>query len=145
MVENRPADAVERWIGAQPAGWRDRIVTAAMDPYHGNALALRRALPAAEIVVDAFLDWADQVDVGELTRLASTVRHWRHRVLAYHRRRLSNGRTEAMNLLMKKVKRVGFGFRKFENYRIRLLLHCDITWDTPTTARIRGRSPRSAA
>ncbi len=54
MVENRSADAVQRWIGLQPAGWREQITTAAMDPYHGYALALRRALPAAEIVVDHF-------------------------------------------------------------------------------------------
>lgn len=49
------------------------------------------------------------------------------------------------NLLVKKVKRVGFGFRNFTNYRIRLLLHCGIRWETPATARIRGRAPRSAA
>ena len=29
-----------------------------------------------------------------------------------------------MNLLIKKVKRVGHGFRNFTNYRLRLLLHC---------------------
>jgi hypothetical protein len=29
-----------------------------------------------------------------------------------------------MNLLIKKVKRVGHGFRSFTNYRLRLLLHC---------------------
>ena len=35
---------------------------------------------------------------------------------------VSNGPTEAMNLLIKKIKRVGHGFRNFENYRLRLLL-----------------------
>jgi transposase len=32
------------------------------------------------------------------------------------------GSTEAINLLVKKVKRVGHGFRNFANYRLRLLL-----------------------
>ena len=32
-----------------------------------------------------------------------------------------------------------------ENYRLRLLLHCGVTWQTHRTARLRGRSPRFAA
>ena len=43
------------------------------------------------------------------------------------------GPTEAINLLIKKIKRVGHGFRNFTNYRLRLLLHCGTTWDTPAT------------
>jgi hypothetical protein len=35
-----------------------------------------------------------------------------------------------MNLLIKKVKRVGHGFRNFANYRLRLLLHCGVRWQT---------------
>ena len=44
-----------------------------------------------------------------------------------------------------KVKRVGHGFRNFTNYRLRLLLHCGVRWQTRRTARLRGRSPRLAA
>jgi hypothetical protein len=44
-----------------------------------------------------------------------------------------------------KVKRVGHGFRNFANYRLRLLLHCGVTWQTHQTARLRGHSPRLAA
>ena len=61
--------------------------------------------------------------------------------LASHRG-LSNGATEAMNLLIKKIKRVGHGFRNFDNYRLRLLLHCGVTWQAAPAARIRGRQPR---
>jgi len=50
-----------------------------------------------------------------------------------------------MNLLIKKIKRVGHGFRNFENYRLRLLLHCGVQWHTPTVVRIRGRQPRLVA
>ena len=34
-----------------------------------------------------------------------------------------NGPTEALNNLIKRIKRIGFGFRNFENYRIRALLY----------------------
>jgi transposase len=44
-----------------------------------------------------------------------------------------------------KVKRVGHGFRNFANYRLRLLLHCGVRWQTHRTARLRGRSPHLVA
>jgi transposase len=52
-------------------------------------------------------------DVVELRRLAATVRRWEPEILGWHRTGLSNGPTEAMNLLIKKIKRVGHGFRNF--------------------------------
>jgi transposase len=45
-----------------------------------------------------------------------------------------------VDLLIKKVKRVGHGFRNFANYRLRLLLHCGVRWQTHRTARLRSRS-----
>jgi hypothetical protein len=44
-----------------------------------------------------------------------------------------------------KVKRVGHGLRNFTNYRLRLLLHCGIRWQTHRTVRRRGRNPRFVA
>lgn len=102
-------------------------------------------LEAATVALDGFLAWADEVGIVELTRLAGTIRTWRERVLGYHTHGLSNARSESMNLLIKKIKRVGFGFRNFGNYRMRLLLHCGVQWDTPATTRIRGRAPSFAA
>jgi len=37
------------------------------------------------------------------------------------------------------------GFRNFTNYRLRLLLHGGVRWQTHRTARLRGRSPRLVA
>ena len=49
---------------------------------------------------------------------------------AWHRARVSNGPTEAANNLIKRVKRVAFGFRRFANYRIRALLYAGRpNWD----------------
>ena len=49
--------------------------------------------------------------------------HWFDKICNYHLARVSNGPTEALNNLIKRIKRIGFGFRNFENYRIRALLY----------------------
>jgi transposase len=84
-------------------------------------------------------------DVFELARLARTVRSWEAEILAWHDTGLTNGPTEATNLLVKKIKRVGHGFRNFENYRLRLLLHCGVAWKPPRIASMRGRQPALVA
>jgi len=98
-----------------------RDTYAALDPAHA-----RRRLTV-------FYQWCAQAEVPELTRLAKTIAAWQDEVLAYHHTGLSNGPTEAMNLLVKKIKRVGHGFRNFDNYRLRLLLHCGVTCGVATT------------
>jgi len=85
-------------------------------------------------------------DVPELTRVARTISAWQDEMLAYFTTGgASNGPTEAVNLLIKRIKRVGFGFRNFANYRLRLLLHCGIAWQHVSTPRIRGHKPRSTS
>jgi transposase len=101
---------------------------------------------AARAALDRFYHWADGVQIPELSRLARTVRAWEAEIVAFHSTNgCSNGPTEAVNLLIKKVKRVEHGFRNFTNYRLRLLLHCGVRWQTHRTARLRGRSPRLVA
>jgi transposase len=101
---------------------------------------------AARAALDRFYHWCDGVQVSELSRLARTVRAWEAEILAFYSTMgCSNGPTEAVNLLIKKVKRVGHGFRNFANYRLRLLLHCGVAWQTHRTAQVRGRSPRLVA
>jgi transposase len=93
-----------------------------------------------------FHSWAADSGLPEARRLARTVRRWEAPILAWHTTNgATNARVEAVNLLVKKIKRVGHGFRNFDNYRLRLLLHCGVDWHTPRAARIRGRSPRFAA
>jgi transposase len=103
-------------------------------------------LAHARAALGRFYRWVDGVGVAELSRLARTVRAWEAEILAFHTTGgCSNGPTEAVNLLIKKVKRVGHGFRNFTNYRLRLLLHCGIKWQTHQTVRLRGRHPRLVA
>jgi transposase len=59
----------------------------------------------------------------EIQRLGRTIKHWFDKITNFHLARVSNGPTEALNNLIKRIKRIGFGFRNFENYRIRALLY----------------------
>ena len=59
----------------------------------------------------------------EVQKLGRTMRNWFDKIANFHLARVSNGPTEALNNLIKRVKRVAFGFRNFENYRIRALLY----------------------
>ena len=53
---------------------------------------------------------------------------------------------EAMNLLVKKIKRCGHGFKSFSNYRLRVLLHCGgIKWNAHPARTMRARSPQLVA
>lgn len=59
----------------------------------------------------------------EIQRLGRTIGQWFEKILNYHLTKISNGPTEALNNLIKRIKRIGFGFRNFQNYRIRALLY----------------------
>jgi transposase len=59
----------------------------------------------------------------EVRKLGRTIRSWFDKIANFHVARVSNGPTEALNNLIKRIKRIGFGFRNFENYRIRALLY----------------------
>ncbi len=104
-----------------------------------------RTMVVAELRFDAFVTAAKSSVVPELHRLAKTMTKWRTEILAHHSTGASNGPTEAVNLLIKKVLRVAHGFRNLDNYRLRLLLHCGVKWQTPQATRIRGRAPRLVA
>jgi transposase len=99
----------------------------------------------AEQALYRWLAYCVDADIPELTRLARTIDSWRAELLAYFDTGgVSNGPTQAINLLIKKIKRVGHGFRNFDNYRLRLLLH-GVDWDTIRATPIRGRLPRLVA
>jgi transposase len=120
------------------AAWQGKELLRAVYAAAGTA--------AARAALDRCYRWCDGVQIAELSRLAGTVRAWEVEILAFHTTNgCSNGLTKAVNLLVKKVKQVGHGFRNVSNYRLRLRLHCGIRWQTHQTARLRGRSPRFVA
>ncbi|NIR38279.1 MAG: transposase, partial [Actinobacteria bacterium] len=62
-------------------------------------------------------DLQDESCPVEVNTLGRTLRRWLDQITAWHRARVSNGPTEAINNLIKRIKRVGFGFRRLRNYR----------------------------
>lgn len=60
----------------------------------------------------------------EIRRLRRTLLSWRKEILAYFGTGLTNGRTEGFNNVATLVKKRAFGYRNFENYRLRLLNAC---------------------
>lgn len=102
----------------------------------------------AEVLLDKAIAGCLHDEVPEIVSLGKTLAKWRTEILAYHDTRASNGPTEGLNLCVKKVKRCGHGFRRFDHYRLRVLLHTGgITWPArPRPPRIRSRhTPHSNA
>ncbi len=56
-------------------------------------------------------------------QLGRTLVRWRDQIAAWHQAHVTNGPTEAANNLIKRIKRVAFGFTRFRNYQIRALLY----------------------
>ena len=85
--------------------------------YHAPSAAAGKQ-PAEQIIATF-----PSCPIPEVARLGRTLRAWRTQVLAYfHTAGVSNGGTEAINLIIEKTRRVAHGFRNFHNYRLRILL-----------------------
>ena len=65
--------------------------------------------------LEAFHAWAETVEVPEVDRLSRTLRTWEEETLNYHRTGATNGPTEAVNLIIEKTRRLGHGFRNWDN------------------------------
>ncbi len=54
--------------------------------------------------------------------ISNTIIRWFDEIIAYFDQRTTNGTVEGINNKLKLIKRSGYGFRNFENFRIRCLL-----------------------
>ena len=68
-----------------------------------------------------FLELLEQMEVSPLNGLAKTL------ILSMWRYERSNGMTEGFHNKMEMISRRAYGFRNFENYRLRVMTHCG--WD----------------
>jgi transposase len=78
---------------------------------------------AVEFVTQLGIDLQDESCPPEIRRLGRTITKWRHQIAAWHQAKFTNGPTEAVNNLIKRVKRVAFGITNWTNYRTRSLLY----------------------
>ncbi len=103
-----------------PAGhvattWQAKELIRSLYDHVNEALAL-------EFITRLGQDFKDAAP-PEVRSLGRTLLKWKHQIVAWHQTHVTNGPTEAMNNLIKRVKRAAFGFRSFRNYRIRALLY----------------------
>lgn len=85
-----------------------------------TARAVRARLPA-------FFELIEQLHASPLRALAGTLSAWLEPIVAMWRFSKSNGITEGFHNKMEMISRRAYGFRNFENYRLRVLTHCG--WD----------------
>jgi len=93
---------------------------------------------ALQWVTELGRDLQDKDYPIEARSLGRTLIRRKHQIAAWHTAHVSNGPTEAVNNLIKRVKRAAFGFTSFRNYRIRSLLYAGKpNWDLLATIRPR--------
>src|SRR5690606_5225448 len=79
-------------------------------------------------------DLQDRTFPPEVRSLGRTLRRWKDHIVAWHQGRATNGPTEAVNNLIKRTKRIAFGFRSFRSFRVRALLYAGRpNWDLLAT------------
>ena len=80
-----------------------------------------------EKTLPRFLDLLEQLHHSPLRALANTLTSWLQPIIAMWRFTRNNGITEGFHNKMEMISRRAYGFRNFENYRIRVMTHCG--WD----------------
>jgi transposase len=89
---------------------------------------------ADEFVTRLASDLQDTPFPPEVRSLGRTLKRWKDHIVAWHQGRATNGPTEAVNNLIKRIKRIAFGFRRFSSFRIRALLYAGRpNWDLLAT------------
>ena len=74
-----------------------------------------------------YFELLEQLKNSPLRTLANTLTSWMEPIVAMWRFSKSNGITEGFHNKMEMMSRRAYGFRNFENYRLRVLAHCG--WD----------------
>lgn len=78
----------------------------------------------ARKALEKIIETASRSHIKPIKTLAATLTKWKDLILNYFTTKLTNGKTEGYNNLVKLLQRRGFGFKNFENYRLRLLNAC---------------------
>lgn len=104
-------------LGVRAGDPDDEVLGAWLAKESVRDVCLADRLEDAELLLDTAIEGCAMDPVEEIGSLGRTLARWRTEILAHHTTGASNGPTEGLNLLVKKVKRAGHGFRSFANYR----------------------------
>jgi transposase len=69
------------------------------------------------------LDWIYEA-ISFFPKSVATIKRWFGEIVGYFDNRTTSGVVEGINNKLKLIKRLGYGFRNFENFKLRSLL----TW-----------------
>jgi transposase len=83
-----------------------------------------RGYNKASKALDKLIEFLSHAKTKALKTLRRTLKRWRDEILNYFQTRITNARTEGFNNVAKTIKKRAYGFRSFENYRLRLLNAC---------------------
>ena len=75
----------------------------------------------AKMSLEALVRWLEPKRIKALQRLRRTLIKWQEEILRYFSTGLTNARTEAFNNNAKLVQKRAYGFKSFENYRLKVL------------------------
>lgn len=111
--------ALDQWLVSHP------VLCALYEAKEAlHSLYRTRGYDRAKQALTILTDRLSASPVPELQTLRRTLMRWRREILAYFATGLTNGRTEGFNNKAKVVKRRAYGYRSFQNYRLRLLNAC---------------------
>ena len=72
--------------------------------------------------LEGFIDLCRESKIGEFIEASKTIENWLPYIVnSFIDNRFSNGYTEGLNNKIKVIKRVGFGYKNFDFFRLRLL------------------------
>lgn len=83
-----------------------------------------RGFDRAAYALNCITDEMSKSLLPEIKTLRRTLMKWRHEILNYFKTGLTNARVEGFNNKAKLVKRRGYGYKSFENYRLKVLNAC---------------------
>ncbi len=94
-----------------------------------NRLLLLKTLHhrKARRMIPQLLEMIEQLKASPMHALANTLKSWLEPIVCMWRFTKTNGITEGFHNKMEVMTRRAYGFRNFENYRLRVLTHCG--WD----------------
>ncbi len=81
--------------------------------------------PTAQAQLTDWVQDVEQSGVSGLTKFVTTLRNWWEVILNYFAARLTSGMVEGLNNKLKVIKRLAYGYRNFEHFRLRVLSECD--------------------
>lgn len=108
--------AIERWLEEHP---RLKEVYMAKEALH--RLYRCRGYKIARRCLIKILDWLAYSKIKELQRLRKTLMNWKEEILNFFKTRITNAKTEGFNNVAKSIIKRAYGFRNFNNYRLRVL------------------------